>query len=106
MNWFLVIGVLAVIALLYVFKKHVDATPDPSKEEIAATINDFIEGKGGPHDWDNFTTYPLKNPELEKIRKECFEIGIAYPGKKKTEWCSDEGVAELRRIHAQILKTA
>jgi len=106
MSWFMVIVILAVIALLYVFKKSVDAIPDPPREDLAKRIEDFLEGRGGPHDWDDFTTFPLKNPELEKIRKECFEIGITYRSKKKTEWCTDEGIAELRKIHARISKPA
>ena len=106
MSWLLIIGIPAIAVLLFVFKKRVDATPDPSREEISKTIADFLEGRGGPYDWDHFISIPLKNPELEKIRKECFDIRIAYPGKKKTEWCSDEGVTELRCIYVRLIQTA
>jgi hypothetical protein len=75
---------------------------EPSREEIIKTFAGFLEGWDGSHDWDNFVTYPLKNPNLEKVRKECFEVYHQYPSDKKGEWCSEEGFHELRRIFARL----
>ena len=102
MSWSLVIGVPLLAMLLYAFKKQVDATPDPTKESIARTIAAFLGGKGDPQDWNNFVTYPLKDPGLESVRKECFEIDVAHSRKKPQEWCNQERVAQLRRILARL----
>jgi len=101
MYWLIGIGI-AIAAAIYV-KRQNDAVPDPSRSEIAETITDFLENRGGEYDWDDFTTYPLKDPELEKIRKDCYEVCVRYPSRSKTKWCSDEGVQELRRIRDQVL---
>jgi hypothetical protein len=75
-------------------------------EEIAKTIKNFLDGSGGPYDWDHFVSIPLNTPELEKIRNECFEIRFTYRSTKRNEWCSDDGIAELRRIYERLNRTA
>ena len=102
MYW--LVGIATAVLLGVYIKRRVDAVPDPSRAEIAKTITDFIEGRGGEYDWDDFTTYPLKDPDLEKIRKECYEVCVRFPRRTKTEWCSDEGRDELQRIRDRVLK--
>ena len=101
MYW--LIGIVVAMAAAAYIKRRVDAVPDPSRVDIAKTITDFLEGRGGEYDWDNVATYPLKDPELEKIRKECYEVWVRYPSEKKTQWCRDEGMRELRRIRDRIV---
>jgi len=37
-----------------------------TKEEVAKYIDDFLNHRGGSHDWDDFISIRLtKNPELE-----------------------------------------
>ena len=62
-------GFLIMVAVGVYIKKRVDAVPDPSREDIAKTITDFIEGRVGKDDWDNFATYPLKDSASEKNQK-------------------------------------
>jgi hypothetical protein len=33
------------------------------------TIREFLEGAGGAHDWDAFTSCSLRDPQLDRIRK-------------------------------------
>jgi len=40
---------------------------DASK--VAETIRAFLEGTGGDWDWDDFTSCPLRDPQLDSIRK-------------------------------------
>ena len=100
MIW-IIISIAAVVAIL-IFKRHCDRMPDPSIEEIIKTISDFIEGKGGEWDWDDFTTIPLRNPDLERIRKECFEIHYKYPDKDKSLYCGPEGIESLKNLLLQL----
>jgi hypothetical protein len=99
MIW-IIIAIAAVAILL--FKRHCDRRPDPSIDQIIKTISDFIEDKGGAWDWDDFTTIPLRTPELEKIRKECFDVHWTYPSKDKRSYCSPEGVEVLKKLLSQL----
>jgi hypothetical protein len=36
---------------------------------VVQTIRAFLEGTGGAHDWDDFTSCSLRDPELNRIRK-------------------------------------
>lgn len=42
-----------------------------SKTEVVAYIDDFVDGKGGDWDWDDFTSVPIDEPELDRIRLLC-----------------------------------
>jgi len=85
---------------LYVIKK---GAPDPTPKQIADTIDEFLDGKGGPYDWHDFVTHhSYKNPKLEDIRKECVEIGKKFPTDDKKSWCSEQGKNELLRISERI----
>jgi hypothetical protein len=35
---------------------------------IARTIRAFLDGSGGDWDWDDFTSCPIRNPQLDSIR--------------------------------------
>ncbi len=98
---FWVIMTIVVVAIL-LFKRHCDRRPDPSIKEIIKTISDFIEDKDGKWDWDDFATVPLKNPDLERIRKECYEIRFKYPSKDKHAYCSHEGIEALEELVSKL----
>src|SRR5437763_12133300 len=40
-----------------------------TREEVADIIEAFINGTGGPHDWDDFCTFPLDDIALDQIRE-------------------------------------
>jgi hypothetical protein len=44
--------------------------------EVATYLRDFIEGTGGKWDWDDFTSIPIKDPELDRIRREAAELDL------------------------------
>lgn len=35
----------------------------------AQTIRAFLQETAGPHDWDDFTSCSLRDPEMDRIRK-------------------------------------
>ncbi len=76
---------------------------DPTLKQIADTIDEFLDGKGGPYDWHDFVTHhSYKDPYLESIRKECAAIARKYPPEEKKNWCSEQGKNELLRISERI----
>jgi hypothetical protein len=52
--------------------KYVKRTP----AEVAGFIRDFLESRGGEWDWDDFTSVPLDDPELESIRREADAVDL------------------------------
>ena len=46
-----------------------------SGQEVAKIIRDFISGEGDYWDWDDFETFKIADPELERIRQEACRAG-------------------------------
>ncbi|AYV45768.1 hypothetical protein CFHF_11870 [Caulobacter flavus] len=62
---------VALLARLWPFERAVDRTP----EAVAAILRDFLEGTGGPNDWDDFESVPITDPKLEDIRRRAAQAG-------------------------------
>jgi hypothetical protein len=72
-----------------------------TKEEVAETIENFVNGSGGPWDWDDFISLRIANEELEAIRIECLRTQSEYPG-GPNRWCNEEGLEVLRGLAKQV----
>jgi hypothetical protein len=60
-----------------------------SARAIANCIRGFIDGTCGPYDWDDFTSVPLKDPDLEAIRISAELVQLPADA---------EGMAQLRHL--------
>ncbi len=85
---------LVPIGLLFRLMR-VGQTGDRTAAEVAAFIDDFISGTGGEWDWDDFTSVPLSDPELEAIRSEAELIRLPV---------DETGVDKLRELHDRALR--
>lgn len=69
-----------------------------SREDVEKYIEDFLSGKGGPWDWDDFISIRIKNnPELERIRLICARLSDQYPP-DQGGYCNSEGMKVLGQI--------
>ena len=69
-----------------------------SREDVAKYIEDFLSGRGGPWDWDDFISIRIKNnPELEAIRLICARLPDQYPP-DQCGYCNSEGMKVLGQI--------
>ncbi len=93
-NWWrflflpLIIPAIIMLAIYWWFpaaKKARARTP----QEVAKILRGFIAGTGGEWDWDDFTSTPISNPELEAIRQEAETVPLPV---------NDEGLAKLRAL--------
>ena len=50
-------------------------------------VHDFLENRGGPYDWDDFLTLPVKNELVDAFRRQCLTIDVF----------SEDGKNELRK---------
>ena len=69
-----------------------------TREDVAKTIEEFINGTGRQWDWDGFTSIRLDDPELEAIRQRCVAIPDEFPPATKTAYCSDSGLQVMRDL--------
>ena len=72
-----------------------------TKEEVAKTIENFVNGDGGPWDWDDFISVQIANEELESIRIACLRTESEHPG-GPNQWCNEKGLEVLRNLAKQI----
>jgi hypothetical protein len=42
-----------------------------TREEILRIVENQVNGTEGRWDWDDFTSIPIADPELERVRAEC-----------------------------------
>jgi hypothetical protein len=61
-----------------------------SAAEVASHLREFIDGDGGGGwDWDDFTSVPIANPQLENIRLRADAVALPL---------TPEGLATLRKL--------
>jgi hypothetical protein len=69
-----------------------------TREQVAETIEAFINGTGRQWDWDGFISIRLDDAELEAIRQKCITIPDQFPPTTKTEYCSGAGLQVMREL--------
>jgi hypothetical protein len=69
-----------------------------TRDEVAHTIDEFVNGTGRQWDWDGFTSIRIDDPELEAIRQRCVAIPAEFPPTTRTAYCSDAGLQVMRDL--------
>ena len=69
-----------------------------TREEVAETIEAFVNGTGRQWDWDGFTSIRIDDPELEAIRKKCVVMPVEFPPSNPKEYCSEAGMQVMREL--------
>ena len=67
-------------------------------EEVANTIDGFVNGTGNQWAWDGFTSIRLDDPELEAIRQKCVNMPVEYPPANPRDYCSEAGMEQMRQM--------
>jgi hypothetical protein len=97
---YLLIGILVAGAtgLLFSWLTYVSKRRNRrSYSEVADIIERHIERTEGPWDWDDFTSIPIANNELDAIRLRCIELERAIPGRT-----AEELKAIVRRLRGEL----
>ena len=69
-----------------------------TREEVADTIDGFINGTGRQWDWDGFTSIRIDDPELEAIRQKCVALPVEFPPATTKDYCSEAGIQVMRDL--------
>ena len=67
-------------------------------EEVANTIDGFVNGTGSQWAWDGFTSIRLDDPELEAIRQKVVALPAEFPSANPREYCSEAGMESMRQM--------
>ncbi|PZR77048.1 MAG: hypothetical protein DLM73_00625 [Chthoniobacterales bacterium] len=73
-----------------------------TREEVAKTIDEFVNGTGRQWDWDGFTSIRLDDPELEKVRQKCVALPVEFPPTQPTDYCSPAGMEVMRKMLSDL----
>ena len=71
-------------------------------EEVADTIDGFVNGTGNQWAWDGFTSIRLDDPDLEAIRQELVSLPVKFPPAEPREYCSEAGKERMRQIAQEL----
>lgn len=74
-------------------------------QEAAAVIRSFLDGTGGPWDWDDFLSPTAVDEEVRAIQDECLQLRYDYPPVKPGTYCSEAGMLALQGILEKIERT-
>jgi hypothetical protein len=69
-----------------------------TREEVANTIDGFINGTGRQWDWDGFASIRIDDPDLESIRQKCVAIPAEFPPSTTKDYCSEAGLQVMRDL--------
>ncbi len=88
--------VLAPVLLIFLVLKIVtlpfERPMQRSPDEVARYLRDFLQGTGGPWDWDDFTSIPIAHPRLEDLRQRAMVLDLPM---------ADDETATLKALIAE-----
>lgn len=74
-----------------------------SKEEVAQILENFLEGKSGRWDWDDYSLGMCFEDEcLERIRIRCRGLSQEFPAHNQGEYCNPQGLDVIRDYIKQL----
>lgn len=88
----LVIPIVLLISLaqrLFGLKTTADLTP----QDVEGYLHNFLDGRGGVWDWDDFTSIPITDPSLDAVREKALTVELP---------ATEDGLAELRRLLEEV----
>lgn len=71
--------IVAVLVQLFVRLFGLNNSADLTREGVLGYLEDFIDGRGGDWDWDDFTSIPIRDPSLDRVREEAASVELPLP---------------------------
>src|SRR5947199_9032163 len=75
-------------------------------EDVASTIEGFVNGTGNQWAWDGFTSIRLDDPELEAIRQKIVALPVEFPPSNPRDYCSEAGKERMREMAKELRSRA
>jgi|HubBroStandDraft_5_1064220.scaffolds.fasta_scaffold1217808_2 hypothetical protein len=81
--------------------------PRMNYSEVADIIQRFVNGTGGPLEWDGYTMgIKFEDPFLRSIQDRCRALWIEFPPTEKGQYTSAEGLAVLKELIKELRSRA
>lgn len=61
--------------------------------DVVRYLTDFLDGSGREWDWDDFTSIPISDPTLDRIRQEAGAVPLPL---------TDQGEAQIRGLLTRV----
>ena len=71
-------------------------------EEVANTIDGFVNGGDNQWAWDGFTSIRIDDPDLEAIRQKVVALPVEFPPAQPREYTSEAGMERMRQIVQEL----
>jgi hypothetical protein len=68
-------------------------TANLTARDVEGYLQDFLNESGGDWDWDDFTSVPITDPTLERIREEAANLDLPL---------TEDGLSKLRCLLEQV----
>ena len=85
---YLIIAIVCLLAVIPVFRLLTIITKRRNRRsvrEVADMIERHVEQTEGPWDWDEFTSLPIADNDLDTIRIQCIELENVSPEERMLE---------------------
>ena len=73
-----------------------------TSSEVRQILVSFLDGSGRPWEWDNFTSVPIADSALDRIRERCAGLWQEFPPERPNEYCSDAGTQVILEFIQQL----
>ena len=73
-----------------------------SRLEVALYIENFLNGRGGKWDWDDFTSVTIVDPYLDSIRERCDNLPSEFPAVDKGHYCGRDGLKLMEQYVSEL----
>ena len=73
-----------------------------SPSDVRKALVDFVEGRGGEWDWDDFISVPIRDPKLEAIRRRCAQLPEEFPPEQRGHYCGAGGIEVIRQFIQEL----
>ncbi len=102
---YMVFGVVIFIFIFFSVLNWISKkTSNRTKKEVLNFLQDFIDGKDGEWDWDDFISIPINDPYLEQIRRRCAGLREEFPPQNKHSYCGEGGVTVIQAYLDELTK--
>lgn len=100
----MIVGIIILVVVVIFFTLANRSRTTRTRGEVADIIEQFLDGTGGVWDWDDFTTRPIADDELEAVRQRCSQLDEEFPSSEKNPFANPQ-VEQVLREYVNRLRS-
>ncbi len=80
--------------------------PTMTYEEVASTLENFLEGREGPWDWDSYLSTRFKDVYLQEVQNRMDSLPNDFPRIEEGHYCNPDGFIVIRKYIDELRRRA